>query len=1492
MSGKKHAWTARLLAAGKSFPMSATLLSLGLVTGLALLPKPAYPQNLDDPGTAFARDMEARLAARIEAESDFQIDGHQEGEGPTLGAAQVEHVAQLFSGGPCPVGLDVKLYEIAAVSTKITLNRWGDNDPDGFIYTMVDNIGAVRAQAAASEDQAYGLTLGLGPDVIQPLTMRANVGDCLRISLTNTLAEPTSMHVHGADLVLAGTQDPALSTNPDAMALPGETVSYEWYIDPTYYSENTHYAHPHGPRARFQVGHGLFGAVIVEPERSEYYDQRDRSLLCSPRSFDGVRRCRNSWDAMISPGEGVDFREFAMFYHEIGNAKYAVFDKNGEQLPIIDPIVNSYKPSGRAINYRSESFANRLLENEEQVAFYEEFSADEALAYSSYANGDPATPIPQTYLGDPVKFRLIHGGSETFHVPHLHGGGIQWQRQQDMGKDSADDYVPINAGLTKQFAASMPSSGNDSQTIGPSETYEMEIACGSGGCQQTVGDFLFHCHVASHYVSGMWHFWRVYNTLQSGQGKTDRLAVLAELPDRRDIIELPVTSEGLIGRTVEFSGQTIQVEEENLAELVEMQLPPQGTPHHVQDAQVFDWQREGNLYLNEPETAYVWPDYASPAPGERPPFLFAANTGKFAWPYLRPHLGERPPFAPHHGPSPYMEPFDHANEEPSAPGANGAGSLCPTGAPRRFYNVHAIQTPIEVTHDLTETDGMIFVLKEHEAKARSDPEFKVPLAIRANQGDCVDIFLINELEGLPKDNGEHRSLLKTNIHIHFVQFDVQASDGVITGASFEQAPRPFARDNQSVDLTSGAAAGSNRLELADASLFHVGSVIAVGIDQATEILETATIAAIDGRTLSLVEPLKNNHAIGEIVSAEFVRYRWFVARQNGAIYYHDHVDALARWTRGLFGALIAEPQASTWHHPRTGEEITSGPFADIHTDREVVPGLTGSFREFVLFMNDRNPQTGSSFNLRAEPLAADTDRGQGPEHLLLSSTLHGDPATPTLQAYPGDPIMLRLLTSATEEVHPFHITGHRFRQERFQANSPMISNFGVGISERYNAYIPSAGGAAELPGDYLYYNAAERHFREGSWGLLRVYEALSANLQPLPGRKVPKSEPRAEIASGIPADATDPGNPCPATANIRRYAVSAIDASYVINAASGLRQPNGRVYVLDSDFSPARLPSEDISPLVLRANAGDCLEVSFSNRSTNPASLYIDGAEVDPQGSLGMTVGYNLNQATQPGSRRLYRYYLPDEMGALLIRDFGSPLQNGAVGLYGALIVEPAGATYHDTITDSALNSGVAAVIRLPGGESFREFVTVFADQDPDIGLFLMPYDADVDREATVNYRAEPMRPRTALFGFLEDQDFINPADFNIAARLFDQDIFGPPATNVFPALAGETVRFRVISGFSEQVQMFSIEGHEWELTPTLAGSDVVSSRYLPSGGTLNIELKSLGGPASRPGDYLWSNHRLPYMKAGQWGLLRVLPSDGRLAGAAPQDNPSQLSLR
>ena len=98
----------------------------------------------------------------------------------------------------------------------------------------------------------------------------------------------------------------------------------------------------------------------------------------------------------------------------------------------------------------------------------------------------------------------------------------------------------------------------DVEVIGPSEALDLETECGSGLCQQLAGDFLFHCHVAHHYVAGMWGYWRVYNTIQQGDLRNDVMPDLRELPDRKGRIKTPISSDKLIGQTVDWFGTAVQ----------------------------------------------------------------------------------------------------------------------------------------------------------------------------------------------------------------------------------------------------------------------------------------------------------------------------------------------------------------------------------------------------------------------------------------------------------------------------------------------------------------------------------------------------------------------------------------------------------------------------------------------------------------------------------------------------------------------------------------------------------------------------------------------------------------------------------------------------------------------------------------------------------------------------------------------------------------------
>ena len=55
--------------------------------------------------------------------------------------------------------------------------------------------------------------------------------------------------------------------------------------------------------------------------------------------------------------------------------------------------------------------------------------------------------------------------------------------------------------------------------------------------------------------------------------------------------------------------------------------------------------------------------------------------------------------------------------------------------------------------------------------------------------------------------------------------------------------------------------------------------------------------------------------------------------------------------------MIIEPVGSTYHDPKTGKQIRSGPLADIRTAEPVGYGVNGSFRELMVQLNDTVPHT-------------------------------------------------------------------------------------------------------------------------------------------------------------------------------------------------------------------------------------------------------------------------------------------------------------------------------------------------------------------------------------------------------------------------------------------------------------------------------------------------------------------------------------------------------
>ena len=95
-----------------------------------------------------------------------------------------------------------------------------------------------------------------------------------------------------------------------------------------------------------------------------------------------------------------------------------------------------------------------------------------------------------------------------------------------------------------------------------------------------------------------------------------------------------------------------------------------------------------------------------------------------------------------------------------------------------------------------------------------------------------------------------------------------------------------------------------------------------------------------------------------------------------------------------------------------------------------------------------------TINYRNEPFptrvnAASAGLEREPAY-VFSSAVHGDPSTPLFRAYPGDPVVFRLIGGAHEEGHNFTLSGHRWLHEPDDPNSNLYDSQFVMIAEFFN----------------------------------------------------------------------------------------------------------------------------------------------------------------------------------------------------------------------------------------------------------------------------------------------------------------------------------------------------------------------------------------------------------------------------------------------------------
>ena len=277
-----------------------------------------------------------------------------------------------------------------------------------------------------------------------------------------------------------------------------------------------------------------------------------------------------------------------------------------------------------------------------------------------------------------------------------------------------------------------------------------------------------------------------------------------------------------------------------------------------------------------------------------------------------------------------------------------------------------------------------------------------------------------------------------------------------------------------------------------------------------------------------------------------------------------------------------------------------------------------------------------------------TRLGDTPYPALNRDIDPGDPFTPMMRSYSGDLVKVKIQAGGHEHEHNTTIHGVKWLQAGSghgkAPNSGWRNAQSVGISEQFTLSTPVFADFQQQGemADYLWsVDASQDGFWTGMWGLLRNYTALRGDLPPLPSNPKPVVAGNRDDFDGV----------CPKSAPVRRFDVTAVLANNVLRNSLGVTIPenkdpvdnvggrldpeggtlvynprdteirsltvqldNGEILQIAGNRGPLHDPtgvmfvrtadlnqegklksSAPVEPLVLRANAGDCLYVTLRN---------------------------------------------------------------------------------------------------------------------------------------------------------------------------------------------------------------------------------------------------------------------------------------------------------
>ncbi|WP_096153918.1 copper oxidase [Bacillus sp. FJAT-45066] len=643
---------------------------------------------------------------------------------------------------------------------------------------------------------------------------------------------------------------------------------------------------------------------------------------------------------------------------------------------------------------------------------------------------------------------------------------------------------------------------------------------------------------------------------------------------------------------------------------------------------------------------------------------------------------------------------------------------------------------------------------------------------------------------------------------------------------------------------------------------------------------------------------------------------------------------------GLFGCLIAEKRGSWWTDPKTGCELTCGVDADVHH-----PFLP-SFREYTWIFHDEMPGkdiTGNSpldpatnqdrdsvhaINYRYEPLqnrvmlieegvvCPDCD-GEEVHH---DSWVFGDPATPILKGYRGDPAKIRLVHCGVKETHVFHYHVHQWYKDPSNTESEIIDAQAISPQTWYTVEPHyGLGSLSGSIGDAVIHCHLYPHFAVGMWGMNRIFDTLQDGsqcypngvkidpLQPLPDRPCPpkptKERPgfpnfipgkvgckaprpplsivggrgMTELEKNAAVPNARPGavftDPCVIVENpvVKEFNISLIQLTIVYNKA-GWNDPEGRIYVLDEHVDDVLHGRKEPEPLIIHMTAGTCIRINFTNRTpellggnafqlvsrTYEAAVHVHFVKFDVLVSDGANVGWNYNSSVLPGETIRYEYFADVELKAWFFHDHLFPGIHQQHGVFGSGVVHARFSEVMDSSTGEEVKSGAQVTVTHPFIPDYRDLALMVQD-------FTILFDKDGCPIAPPPYPNSQDDPGVFAVNYKNE-----PLQFRLGeecdpAYSFSSFVKGDPITPILQCYEGDSLRIRLLQGAQEESHSFNIHGLRWKAERPDQETSFKAQQHIGISESFTIETY-----ASRHGDYLWTFETEEDLWNGLWGLIRA----------------------